>query len=144
VFAGVAADAWTRGDEELAEAAYELAWEELHTGPWQSVPLVWRNAFALVCLLLASCHQRAHRSDEALRFLDLGVIMGGPRFRVDIDALLHSIQTATSIHECKASEDVEEGSLLRAVGQVVKASDARMELAWKKEVTLDMKVDRVW
>lgn len=134
MFAGVAADAWSQGDEKLAEAAYELAWEELHTGPWQNVPLVWRDAFALVCLLLASCHERAHRSDEALRFLDLGVIMGGPRFRVDIDALLHRIQSATTVQECKVSEDVEEGGLLKAVGQVVKASDAKKELAWKKEV----------
>ena len=95
VFAGLAEKAWCGADEEAAEAAYELAWEELHAGPWQTVPLVWRDAFSLSCLSLASCHYRANRPIEALKVLDLGVIMGGPRFRQEIDSSLYSISLAT-------------------------------------------------
>lgn len=95
VFAGLAEKAWCGADEEAAEAAYELAWEELHAGPWQSVPVVWRDAFSLSCLSLASCHYRANRPVEALKVLDLGVIMGGPQFRKDIDSSLYSISSAT-------------------------------------------------
>lgn len=92
LFAGLAKKAWLGADEEAADAAYELAWEELHAGPWQSVSLVWRDAFSLSCLSLASCHHRANQPVEALKVLDLGVIMGGPRFRKEIDTELNSIR----------------------------------------------------
>jgi len=97
VFAGLAEKAWRGADEKAAEAAYELAWEELHAGPWQSVPLVWRDAFALSCLSLSSCHQRANRPVEALKVLDLGVIMGGSKFRTELDFSINSISSATGI-----------------------------------------------
>lgn len=95
MYAGLAEKAWRGADEDAAEAAYELAWEELHGGPWQSVPLVWRDAFSLSCLTLASCHHRANRIVEALKVLDLGVIMGGPRFRKAIDSSLICISPDT-------------------------------------------------
>lgn len=61
--------------------------------------LVWRDAFSLSCLSLASCHHRANRPVEAMKILDLGVIMGGPRFRTEIDTSLHSISTAMASTE---------------------------------------------
>ncbi|XP_024395649.1 lysine-specific demethylase JMJ30 isoform X1 [Physcomitrium patens] len=99
VFAGLAEKAWFGADEDAAEAAYELAWEVLHAGPWKDVPVVWRDAFSLSCLSLASCHHRANRAVEALQVLDHGVIMGGPLFRADIDSSLHSIIAATGTTE---------------------------------------------
>ncbi|KAG0625822.1 hypothetical protein M758_2G082700 [Ceratodon purpureus] len=111
VYAGLAEKAWRGADEEAAEAAYELAWEELHAGPWQNVPLVWRDAFSLSCLSLASCHYRANRPIEALKVLDLGVIMGGPRFRKEIDSSLHSISFATgTVKGFETSNGVHQGS----------------------------------
>ncbi|KAG0569684.1 hypothetical protein M758_6G103800 [Ceratodon purpureus] len=95
VFAGLAEKAYGGADEKAAEAAYELAWEELHAAPWDNVPVVWRDAFALSCLSLASCHRRANRPVEALKVLDLGVIMGGPHFRTELDSSLQSIASAT-------------------------------------------------
>jgi hypothetical protein len=115
VFAGLAEKAWRGGDEEAAEAAYELAWEELHSGPWKSVPLVWRDAYSLSCLALASCHHRANRHVEALKVLDLGVIMGGPRFRKEIDSSLHSISLASSgiARSLESHNSVNQESLLQ-------------------------------
>nr|XP_024370487.1 uncharacterized protein LOC112279929 isoform X2 [Physcomitrium patens] len=95
MFAGLAEKAWGGADERAAEAAYELAWEELHGAPWQSVSLVWRDAFSLSCLSLASCHHNANRPIEALKILDLGVIMGGPQFRTELENALHSISSVT-------------------------------------------------
>ncbi|XP_024395651.1 lysine-specific demethylase JMJ30 isoform X3 [Physcomitrium patens] len=40
VFAGLAEKAWFGADEDAAEAAYELAWEVLHAGPWKDVPVL--------------------------------------------------------------------------------------------------------
>ena len=95
VFAGLAEKAWGGADEKAAEAAYELAWEELHSAPWQNVPIVWRDAFAFSCLSLASCYRRSNRPVEALKVLDLGVVMGGPQFRTELDTSLKSISSTT-------------------------------------------------
>lgn len=136
MFAALAQEAWRGADEEAAEAAYELAWEELHAGPWQNVSLVWRDAFSLSCLSLAACHHRANRPVEALKVLDLGVMMGGPRFRKEIDRSLNSISSATGTakgletlngvnqgsHEQVASQNVhlrkkKEGQMLHEVNK---------------------------
>lgn len=98
MFAGLATEAWGGADEGAAEAAYEMAWEQLHSGPWQSVPVVWRDAFSVSCLSLALCHHHARQPDKALRFLDLGVIMGGPRFRLYLDS------TIVCVHNMVAEE----------------------------------------
>lgn len=97
MFAGLAEKAWGGADEKAAEAAYELAWEELHAGPRHSVPPVWRDAFALSCLSLASCHHRANQPVEALKVLDLGRILGGSRFRTELDISINNISSGTGI-----------------------------------------------
>ncbi|XP_024402842.1 lysine-specific demethylase JMJ30 [Physcomitrium patens] len=104
VFAGLSEKAWCGTDEKAAEAAYELAWEELHGGPWQSVSLVWRDAFSLSCLSLASCHHHANRPAEALKVLDLGLIIGGPQFRAELDAALHSIGSTNGLEASNGTE----------------------------------------
>ncbi|KAH9540836.1 hypothetical protein CY35_14G025900 [Sphagnum magellanicum] len=91
--AGLLAEACGGAKEEgPAEAAHDMAWEQLHTGAWHSVPLVWRDAFSLSCLCLASHCQYARQLDQALRYLDLGVMMGGPLFRSALDAAIVSFQ----------------------------------------------------
>ncbi|CAK9863977.1 unnamed protein product [Sphagnum jensenii] len=91
--AGLLAEACGGAKEEgPAEAAHDMAWEQLHTGAWHSVPLVWRDAFSLSCLCLASHRQYARQLDQALRYLDLGVMMGGPLFRSALDAAIVSFQ----------------------------------------------------
>ena len=99
MFAGLATEAWGGVDEGAAEAAYEMAWEQLHAGPWQSVPLVWRDAFSVSCLSLALCHHHARQPDKALRFLDLGVIMGGPRFRFDLESTILFVHNMVTVAE---------------------------------------------
>ncbi|KAL1832069.1 hypothetical protein ACET3Z_001720 [Daucus carota] len=73
------------GDHRAAEAAREMAWEQLHSGPWNSVLPVWRDAYSMACLLVAKHCCGAGEYKEALRVLDLGVIMGGLTLRKDLD-----------------------------------------------------------
>uniref|UniRef100_A0A0D9XF36 JmjC domain-containing protein n=1 Tax=Leersia perrieri TaxID=77586 RepID=A0A0D9XF36_9ORYZ len=80
------------GDLRAAEAAREMAWEQLHSGPWSEVGSAWRDAYALACLHVARL--RHHGGDgrrAALRALDMGLIMGGNLLRGDLEAAVARI-----------------------------------------------------
>ncbi|WOK91989.1 lysine-specific demethylase JMJ30-like isoform X1 [Canna indica] len=74
------------GDLRAAEAAREMAWEQLHSGPWNEVVPAWRDAYAMACLHVAELRAGVGDRREALRALDMGLIMGGPLLRCDLDA----------------------------------------------------------
>jgi lysine-specific demethylase 8 len=73
------------GDLRAAEAAREMAWEQLHSGPWRGVEPAWRDAYALACLHVASIRAGDDRR-AALRALDMGLIMGGDLLRGELQA----------------------------------------------------------
>lgn len=98
------------GDLRAAEAAREMAWEQLHSGPWHEVGPAWRDAYAMACLHVASLRAVAGDVKEAMKVLDMGIIMGGPLLRKDLDAALEKI-TATSVATGWGSE---EGGMLAA------------------------------
>ncbi|KAF3331116.1 putative lysine-specific demethylase JMJD5 isoform X1 [Carex littledalei] len=83
------------GDIRAAEAAREMAWEQLHTGPWNEVVLAWRDAYAMACLHMAEIKSSGGERREALRTLDMGLIMGGPLLRAELDAAINRITAAT-------------------------------------------------
>ncbi|KAG2271192.1 hypothetical protein Bca52824_065747 [Brassica carinata] len=72
------------GDQSAAEAARDMAWEQLHSGPWHSVLPVWRDAYSMACLHVAKFHFAAGEFGEALGALDMGLIMGGMLLRKDL------------------------------------------------------------
>lgn len=74
------------GDIRAAEAAREVAWEQLHSGPWHSVLPVWRDAYSMACLHVAKFHYANGEFTEALRVLDMGLIMGGRVLRKDLES----------------------------------------------------------
>ncbi|KAD5508744.1 hypothetical protein R6Q59_030639 [Mikania micrantha] len=74
------------GDVRAAEEAREMAWEQLHSGPWTSVLPVWRDAYAMACLHVAKFHYANGEFTEAIRVLDMGLIMGGMVLREDLDS----------------------------------------------------------
>lgn len=76
------------GDMRAAEAAKEMAWEQLHSGPWNSVVPVWRDAYAMACLHVAKLHYAAGEFSLALRALDMGLIMGGLSLRDDLNSVI--------------------------------------------------------
>ncbi|KAI4322065.1 hypothetical protein L6164_021788 [Bauhinia variegata] len=79
------------GDFRAAEAAREMAWEQLHSGPWHSVLPVWRDAYSMACLHVAKYHYRSGEFKEALRALDMGLIMGGMLLRKDLDSAVNKV-----------------------------------------------------
>ena len=83
-FARMAAAA-REGDVRAAEIAREMAWEQLHSGPWNSVLPIWRDAYSMACLHVAKHHFAGGDLEETLKVLDLGLIMGGSLLRVDIE-----------------------------------------------------------
>ncbi|KAF0928035.1 hypothetical protein E2562_037366 [Oryza meyeriana var. granulata] len=83
------------GDLRAAEAAREMAWEQLHSGPWSEVGAAWRDAYALACLHVARLRQKvAADRRAALQALDMGLIMGGNLLRADLEAAVARIVTA--------------------------------------------------
>lgn len=84
------------GDFRAAEAAREMAWEQLHSGPWHSVLPVWRDAYSMACLHVAKYHYSIGEFKDALRALDMGLIMGGVLLRKDIDSAVNKVSEKAS------------------------------------------------
>ncbi|GLU19397.1 hypothetical protein SLE2022_356510 [Rubroshorea leprosula] len=82
------------GDQRAAEVAREMAWEQLHSGPWHSVLPVWRDAYSMACLYVAKFHFSNGEFKDALRALDMGIIMGGPLLRKDLDSAIEVVLEA--------------------------------------------------
>lgn len=95
------------GDIRAAEAAREMAWEQLHSGPWHSVLPIWRDAYSMACLHVAKFHYGNGEYREALRTLDLGLIMGGIVLRKDLDSAV--VKASEKERELRISEEGAKG-----------------------------------
>ncbi|KAK4407369.1 Lysine-specific demethylase [Sesamum angolense] len=82
------------GDTRAAEAAREVAWEQLHSGPWHSVVPIWRDAYAMACLHVAKHQFSSGEFKLALRALDMGLIMGGLTLRDDLNLCIGKVSVA--------------------------------------------------
>ncbi|KAG8370901.1 hypothetical protein BUALT_Bualt13G0031600 [Buddleja alternifolia] len=82
------------GDSRAAEAAKEMAWEQLHSGPWHSVVPIWRDAYAMACLYVAKIHYSSGEFNLALKALDMGLIMGGFTLRDDLNLCIGKVSSA--------------------------------------------------
>ncbi|KAG1363869.1 lysine-specific demethylase JMJ30 [Cocos nucifera] len=92
------------GDLRAAEAAREMAWEQLHSGPWHEVVPAWRDAYAMACLQVAELRAGAGDRREALRALDMGLIMGGPLLRCDLLTAVERIMARSGEGEAEGSD----------------------------------------
>lgn len=90
-YAFASTSAQAAGDPRAAEVSREMAWEQLHSGPWHSVLPVWRDAYSMACLRVARFHYRDGEFKEALRDLDLGLIMGGTLLKKDLESAVEKI-----------------------------------------------------
>ncbi|KAK6164219.1 hypothetical protein DH2020_001083 [Rehmannia glutinosa] len=82
------------GDTRAAEAAKEMAWEQLHSGPWHSVVPIWRDAYSMACLHVAKHNFSSGKFKLALRALDMGLIMGGLTLRDDLNLCIGKVSAA--------------------------------------------------
>ncbi|GFP98779.1 putative lysine-specific demethylase jmjd5 [Phtheirospermum japonicum] len=91
------------GDTRAAEAAKEMAWEQLHSGPWHSVVPIWRDAYSMACLHVAKHHFSSGEFKLALRALDMGLIMGGLTLREDLNSCIGKVSAALRGKELSAN-----------------------------------------
>ncbi|XP_060196641.1 lysine-specific demethylase JMJ30 [Lycium barbarum] len=114
------------GDIRAAEAAKEMAWEQLHSGPWHSVVPIWRDAYSMACIHLAKLHYAAGEFTPAIKALDMGLIMGGMMLR---DELNLAIRKASK----KARSDLgEKGeSEIKFVSQEINVAEVQQLLPFK-------------
>uniref|UniRef100_A0A803NC66 JmjC domain-containing protein n=1 Tax=Chenopodium quinoa TaxID=63459 RepID=A0A803NC66_CHEQI len=87
------------GDARAAEVAREMAWEQLHCGPWHSVLPIWRDAYSMACLHVAKHHFAGGDFSETIRVLDLGLIMGGTLLRVDLENAVDKVMAVLEERE---------------------------------------------
>ncbi|KAL6957774.1 [histone H3]-dimethyl-L-lysine(36) demethylase [Sarracenia purpurea var. burkii] len=100
------------GDFRAAEAAREMAWEQLHSGPWHSVLPIWRDAYSMACLNVAKFHYAKGEFREALRVLDMGLIMGGLALRKDLDMAVDKASAAQATNHGGSEEGAKSRRLL--------------------------------
>uniref|UniRef100_A0A0D9X9L2 JmjC domain-containing protein n=1 Tax=Leersia perrieri TaxID=77586 RepID=A0A0D9X9L2_9ORYZ len=89
------------GDLRAAEAAREMAWEQLHSCPRSEFGRAWRDAYALACLHVAGLRSSAAAGDDdrraALRALDMGLIMGGDLLRAELEEAIARVLADRSL-----------------------------------------------
>lgn len=100
------------GDARAAEVAREIAWEQLHCGPWHSVQPIWREAYSMACLHVAKHHFSTGDFSETLKTLDLGLIMGGTLLRVDLESGVDKVMGVTAMEERENGNGNINGGLL--------------------------------
>ncbi|KAE9593292.1 putative [histone H3]-lysine-36 demethylase [Lupinus albus] len=106
------------GDFCAAEAAREMAWEQLHSGPWHSVLPVWRDAYSMACLHVAKHHFENGEFEKSLRVLDMGIIMGGTLLGKDLHYAVHKVsEKARSVRVSEGRCEDLENSENRLVDQ---------------------------
>lgn len=110
-FVSMATLAAEAGDPSAAEAAREMAWEQLHSGPWNSVLPVWRDAYSMACLHVAKLNVSNGELSEALRILDMGLIMGGSLLRKDLDSAVEKVSAMA--RDTKLSDQNSDRRLVR-------------------------------
>ncbi|RCV31772.1 hypothetical protein SETIT_6G205100v2 [Setaria italica] len=93
------------GDVRAAEAAREMAWEQLHSAPRDEVGAAWRDAYALACLHVAALRAAGGNGGDlraALRALDMGLIMGGGLLRAELEDAIARVVADRSGGEAEA------------------------------------------
>ncbi|KAM0911604.1 hypothetical protein ACQ4PT_013352 [Festuca glaucescens] len=134
------------GDLRAAEAAREMAWEQLHSGPWREVEPAWRDAYALACLHVASIRAGDDRR-TALRALDMGLIMGGDLLRAELEAAIARVPAYrngdsngdTGIDAERWMEGLSRNRDLADVGKNYVCNEWRQDL-----ITFSQFLERMW
>lgn len=121
----------TAAQAKLLTSAFNgVMWEKLHAGSWKDTPMVFREAYSLSCILKCLVQLRIHNEPstsidehttartavddliiEAIKVLDMAVLMGGPLFRPLIDDLIQQLHDVHhKSNETESCEKVVENS----------------------------------
>eukprot|EP01102_Stenamoeba_stenopodia_P008237 TRINITY_DN234_c5_g1_i1.p1 TRINITY_DN234_c5_g1~~TRINITY_DN234_c5_g1_i1.p1 ORF type:complete len:509 (+),score=155.15 TRINITY_DN234_c5_g1_i1:47-1528(+) len=69
----------------------EITWEQLHMGHWKDVAIEWRELYSYANYLKALCEMWFDRRRDAIKTLDLALMMGGPSLHDVINDLIQRI-----------------------------------------------------
>ena len=124
------------GCATLATEAQEIAWDQLHTGEWRSVPAVWRLLYACAARLHAACAWPvdagipvgAGARREVVRQLDMAIMFEGPHRAQPTHAVIDAIHRAYGA-EITASCGSEGGGRKRRRPSDVEPSSAAVSSA---------------
>eukprot|EP01122_Echinamoeba_exundans_P003977 TRINITY_DN14016_c0_g1_i1.p1 TRINITY_DN14016_c0_g1~~TRINITY_DN14016_c0_g1_i1.p1 ORF type:complete len:437 (+),score=48.43 TRINITY_DN14016_c0_g1_i1:260-1570(+) len=83
-----------------ANSLLKFAWEKLHLGYWKDVAMIWRELYSFAAICYAVANAVEGKANDAVRALDMGILMGSPTYLVEIQQLIHLI---TSTEEFKLS-----------------------------------------
>ncbi|XP_055818957.1 lysine-specific demethylase JMJ30 isoform X3 [Solanum dulcamara] len=109
------------GDIRAAEAAKDMAWEQLHSGPWNSVVPIWRDAYSMACIHLAKLHYANGEFTQAIKALDMGIIMGGMMLK---DELNLAIRKASEKEKARSDLGEKGESEIKFVSQEINVAES--------------------
>eukprot|EP00698_Gefionella_okellyi_P002848 TRINITY_DN12716_c0_g1_i1.p1 TRINITY_DN12716_c0_g1~~TRINITY_DN12716_c0_g1_i1.p1 ORF type:complete len:373 (+),score=63.62 TRINITY_DN12716_c0_g1_i1:82-1200(+) len=81
-------------DEQDMNDVLTICWERLHHGPWMSVDIGWRIMYEIGAFFKAQLLNAKQQYQEALRVLDLAIILGAGEFEDQLQEL------AEHVHGC--------------------------------------------
>lgn len=97
--------------KQYSASLSHVSWEALHSGPWHSVPIAWREIHSLAAIASAvqTLREVQNSSDESsfsissdcqtcLRSLDVALLVGGPRLARLIHPLVDNIHSISKQH----------------------------------------------
>ena len=93
--------------KQLSQDLLNVAWERLHTGPWDEGHPVWRTVYSTAahyharCILTDPSIAEPVKGASAMKVLDLGLMMGSqePEIKATLNTLIDSVQHQLSHQE---------------------------------------------
>lgn len=85
-----------------AKVVQRICYQNIHTGSWSEVPMVWRDAYQATCLLLGVMLIDRDAHHDAIQEFDKGLLLGGNIFR----SRIHSIIEMMSVDDEVWPDDV--------------------------------------
>lgn len=85
-----------KASSSLAKEVEELSWEGLHSGSaWRNVAEAIRGAYAQSQFILAAYEMKSnHNLEEAMRHLDMALMMGSPPYHDIANKLVSIVQVS--------------------------------------------------
>jgi hypothetical protein len=94
------------GVERIVDELVDWGWEQLHCGEWSKVSVVWREFYSASCFLKALCELWFSLSPkQAMKTLDLALLMGGPSLTSNIQEAINEIDSYINIQEESKGKD---------------------------------------
>jgi D-ribose pyranose/furanose isomerase RbsD len=82
------------------------AWDMIHSGSWRDVPLHWRELYSLASSILAILDLWHNMPDQAIRTLDLAIMMGTPSRHQWLHSLIRTIESSTETSTNKTTTNI--------------------------------------